>query len=127
MIFRESLDPTSLDWTNFIVAVDEAKGDDIIGIAQVKPYADCREFGSLAVKPAYRAQGIGARLVRFLIDRESGDVYLLCRDTRATYYTRFGFGVIDPKSVPRTLQKKMRVARLFEVFGVRVVAMKLRR
>ncbi len=127
MIFREGLDPSTLDWRNFIVAVDEAKADDIIGIAQVKPYADCREFGSLAVKPAYREQGIGAQLVRFLIEREQGDVYLLCRDTRATYYARFGFEQIDRQVAPKTLQKKLRLAHLFTIFGVKVVAMKLRR
>ncbi len=127
MIFREGLDPSILDWRNFIVAVDEAKADDIIGVAQVKPYADCREFGSLAVKLAYREQGIGARLVRALLEREPGDVYLLCRDARESYYAKFGFVLIDRQAAPKTLQKKMSVARLFSVFGVKIVVMKLRR
>jgi len=135
MILSERLDPSMLDWRNFIVAYDEAKGNangaanggKIVGIAQMKPYADCREFGSLAVAPDYRNQGIGGRLIRTLIGREQGDVWLLCRDTNAPYYDKFGFEVMARSDAPKTLQKKLRVTRLFGMFGIKVVCMKLRR
>lgn len=120
MILREGLDPSTVDWRHFIVATDGAK---IVGMAQVKAYADCREFGSLAVSAAYRKRGIGAQLVRMLMEREAGAVYLLCRESRVPYYSKFGFEVIEPEAAPKTLRTKLRFARLFSAFGVRVVAM----
>ncbi|MFC1464733.1 MAG: GNAT family N-acetyltransferase [Candidatus Brachytrichaceae bacterium NZ_4S206] len=121
MVLAACLDPTSLDWRNFIVAVD---GAEIVGVAQIKPYADCREFGSLVVKPAYRNQGIGGRLIEALLQREQGEVYLLCASTLAPYYAKFGFTVIDDRRAPATLRRKLRVASLFRLAGVRVVVMR---
>jgi amino-acid N-acetyltransferase len=121
MVLREGLDPSTLDWRNFNVA--EVNGE-VTGIAQVKPYRDCREFGSLAVLPRFRRQGVGAALIEAALAAEQGDVYLLCRDERAPYYSKFGFRIIAPNEAPRTLQRKLRVARLFVVFGARVVCMK---
>ncbi len=121
MVFAARLDPTSLDWRNFIVAVDDAK---VVGIAQVKPYADCRELGSLMVEPAYRKRGIGGRLIETLLRRERGEVYLLCASTLAPYYAKFGFVVIDGRQAPATLRRKLRFAALFRLVGARVVAMK---
>jgi N-acetylglutamate synthase-like GNAT family acetyltransferase len=129
MMVREGLDPSTRDWRNFIVAVDDAKADaqsdEIVGMAQIKPYTDCHEFGSLTVRPSHREQGIGGRLVRALVEKEPGDVWLLCRDTRVPYYTKFGFAPMDHRDAPKTLQRKLRIARLFGVFGVKVVCMRL--
>ena len=129
MILREGLDPSTLDWRNFIVACDDAKGkgSEIVGMAQIKPYADCREFGSLAVKPSHRERGIGGMLIRALAAKEPGDVWLLCRDARVPYYAKFGFALMSHRDAPKTLQKKLRLARLFGMFGVKVVCMKLSR
>jgi N-acetylglutamate synthase-like GNAT family acetyltransferase len=121
MILREGLDPSTLDWRNFNVA--EVNGE-IAGIAQVKPYRDCREFGSLAVLPQFRRQGVGAALVKAGLARERGDLYLLCRIERVPYYAKFGFRAIAPDDAPRTLQRKLRLTRLFAAFGVSVVCMK---
>jgi len=123
MIFAERLDPTSLNWQNFIVAAD---GGEIVGIAQIKPHRDCREFGSLVVKPAYRRRGIGRQLVEALLSKETGDVYLLCAVQRAPYYRQFGFEVIDQAQAPPTLRRKLRLVALFRFAGVHVVAMKKR-
>jgi N-acetylglutamate synthase-like GNAT family acetyltransferase len=123
-ILRERLDPSTLNWRNFIVAVDNGE---IVGMAQVKPYSDCREFGSLAVKPSHRNRGIGGQLVQALIEREPSDVYLVCRDVRAPYYRKFGFGQIHLNDAPRTLQWKLRLGQLFKAFGVEIVCMKLKR
>jgi N-acetylglutamate synthase-like GNAT family acetyltransferase len=124
MIFREGLDPSTLDWRNFNVA--EVNGE-IAGIAQVKPYRDCREFGSLAVRPQFRRQGVGAALIKASLVQESGDVYLLCVQGRVPYYAKFGFEGIEANDAPRTLRRKLAVARLFAAFGVRVVCMRRER
>lgn len=120
-IFAERLDPTTLDWRNFIVAEDEGA---IVGVAQVKPYRDCREFGSLAVRPSHRRQGIGAMLIEAALAREPGDVYLLCQTARVRYYRKFGFKVIQDRDAPGTLRRKLALAKLFRIAGIRVVCMK---
>jgi N-acetylglutamate synthase-like GNAT family acetyltransferase len=120
LVFQERLDPSTLNWRNFNVA--EVNGE-VIGIAQVKPYADCREFGSLVVQPAFRAQGVGAQLIAAALACEAGPVYLLCRDTREAYYAKFGFQRIDPAQAPETLRRKLGFSRWFQAFGVRVICM----
>jgi N-acetylglutamate synthase-like GNAT family acetyltransferase len=124
LILQERLDPSTLDWRNFNVA--EVNGE-IAGIAQVKPYADCREFGSLAVRPQFRRQGVGAALIAAALAAERGDVYLLCVQGRVPYYAKFGFKVIEANDAPGTLRRKLAVARLFAAFGVRVVCMRRKR
>lgn len=121
LVIAERLDPTMLDWENFIVAEEEGT---IVGIAQVKPYRDCREFGSLVVHPAHRRRGIGTMLIEAALARERGEVYLLCAAPLASYYARFGFRAIAPAEAPTTLRRKLRLSRLFALFGVHVVCMR---
>lgn len=122
MVLRAGLDPTTLRWQNFFIAHDAAGA--IAGIAQIKPYTDCREFGSLVVVPHHRRQGVGAMLVEHALAGESGDVFLLCGVQRVPYYRKFGFVVIDRADAPRTLRRKLGFAGLFSVFGVKVACMK---
>lgn len=122
MVLREGLDPSTLRWPNFIVAQDDAGA--IAGIAQIKPYRDCREFGSLVVLPQFRRQGIGAMLIEHALENEAGDVYLVCGVHRVPYYRKFGFVEINRDDAPRTLRRKLRIVGLFSVFGVKVVCMK---
>ena len=120
MILAARLDPTTLNWRNFLLAVDDASGA-IVGCAQIKRYRDCDEFGSLVVLPGQRGQGIGARLLRELVERERGPVHLVCVERMAAYYERFGFRRITIAESPRTLKLKQLVPRLF---GVRIVCMR---
>jgi N-acetylglutamate synthase-like GNAT family acetyltransferase len=113
-----------MKWQHFTVAESEGQ---IIGMAQMKPYADCREFGSLAVRREWRKQGIGAMLIEDVLSREVGNVYLVCRSTLAPYYRKFGFADIAFGDAPRTLKFKLGAAFLFKLFGVKVVAMVVRR
>ena len=122
MVLREGLDPSTLRWVNFIVAQDASGA--IAGIAQIKPYKDCREFGSLVVLPQYRRQGVGALLIEHALAGEAGDVYLLCGAHRVPYYRKFGFVEITPDKAPRTLRRKMTFAGLFSLFGVKIACMK---
>jgi N-acetylglutamate synthase-like GNAT family acetyltransferase len=122
LVLREGLDPTTLRWRNFIVAQDATGA--IAGIAQIKPYRDCREFGSLVVQPAFRRQGVGALLVEHALAGEAGEVHLLCGIHRVPYYRKFGFVEIPRDEAPLTLRRKLGLARLFRVFGVRVACMK---
>jgi N-acetylglutamate synthase-like GNAT family acetyltransferase len=115
------LDPTSLNWRHFTIAEGEGQ---IVGIAQVKPHADCREFGSFVVRREWRSRGVGKLLIETLLAREVGDVFLVCHERMVPYYLNYGFALIGFKAAPRTLQLKLAAAFLFRAFGVRVVAMK---
>ena len=122
MVLREGLDPSTLRWQNFIVAQDEAGV--IAGIAQIKPYTDCREFGSLVVQPEYRRQGVGAMLIEHALAGEAGDVYLLCGVHRVPYYSKFGFVEIAHDAAPGTLRRKLGFVKLLVIFGVKIACMK---
>jgi N-acetylglutamate synthase-like GNAT family acetyltransferase len=124
-VLRQGLDPTTLRWQNFIVA--QADDGAIAGVAQIKPYKDCREFGSLVVLPPYRRQGVGALLIEHALAGEQGDVYLLCGVQRVPYYRKFGFVEMERAYTPRTLRRKLSLAGLFSIFGVKVVCMRLAR
>src|SRR5204862_2227628 len=56
----EQLDPTKLNWQNFLLAEVDRH---IVGIGQIRQHADSRELGSLAVLPEYRNQGIAGQLI----------------------------------------------------------------
>lgn len=121
MIAAVRLDPTSLKWRHFLLAHDTATGA-LIGCAQIKRHRDCNEFGSLAVLPAYRKRGVGGRLLRELVQGESGPLYLVCLERMRPYYERFGFRLTLLSESPRTLKIKQILPRMF---GVRIVCMRI--
>ncbi len=116
------LDPTNLHWQNFTCACDDTGR--IVGIAQVKPYRDCREFGSLVVVPSWQGKGVAASLIRQCVDRESGVVWLVCRDRLEPFYAKYGFVYAGYRSRPRTLKIKTGFAAIARLFGIRVIAMR---
>ncbi|PIV27923.1 MAG: GNAT family N-acetyltransferase, partial [Anaerolineae bacterium CG03_land_8_20_14_0_80_58_20] len=60
------INPMGLDWKRFLVA-SSADGE-LAACAQVKPHADgTLELASLAVRPAWRGQGLARRLVTQLL------------------------------------------------------------
>ncbi len=120
MIAAARLDPTSMKWQHFLLAMDMDSGA-LIGCAQIKRHRDCNEFGSLAVLPSHRKRGVGGRLLRELLQDECGPVYLVCLERMRPYYERFGFRVTPLSESPRTLKIKQILPRLV---GVRVVCMR---
>jgi amino-acid N-acetyltransferase len=116
------LDPTSLEWQNFLVA---ERGGKAIGVGQVKPYREGRELGSLVVLKPYRGQGVGAAIVQALIEREPGELFLLCRDRLESYYARFGFRRANWHELRGAVRVKYTFAQLFRLlFRLRIIAMK---
>lgn len=120
MIVAARLDPTSLKWQNFLLAVDDAGGGALVGCAQIKRYADCSEFGSLVVLRGHRERGIGGQLLRALVDAEVDPVWLVCARRMEPYYLRFGFARVPFRALPRTLKVKQFFGRMF---GIDVVVM----
>lgn len=121
MIKQEDLDPTLLDWPQFLIA---EKNGEVLGIGQVRPYPKCRELGSLAVKKEYRGTGVGEMLVKALLANETGDVYLECEVHNVTYYNRFGFVKIPWWQAPPPLRYKVfLVGAIGMVRGYKMAAM----
>jgi N-acetylglutamate synthase-like GNAT family acetyltransferase len=121
MVRAAGLDPTSLHWENFLVAEREGRA---IGIGQVKPYRGAPELGSLVVLKTYRGQGVGASLIHALIERHPGELFLFCRDRLEGYYAQFGFERAGLRELRGTVKHKYLFARLFRLFGVKIIAMR---
>lgn len=93
------INPTGLDWRRFIIAVD-GQGK-LIGCGQVKLHGDgSRELASIAVKPAWRGQGIASAIIERLIELYPGPLYLTCRPPLSPFYERFGFRRLSGSAAP---------------------------
>jgi N-acetylglutamate synthase-like GNAT family acetyltransferase len=110
MIRAERLDPFNVHWENFLVAEANER---IIGIGQIKPYPGARELGSLAVVADRRKTGVGAAIIRALIARENGPLYLFCLAFRERYYGKFGFRSVTVNDLPPTLKLKYALGAFF--------------
>jgi amino-acid N-acetyltransferase len=109
-IRRAKINPRNLHWQNFLVAEMDGK---IVGIRQVKVHAQgTREVGSGFVLPEYRRQGISAQLMREILKRENGTLYLMCRDRRTPYYEPFGFRQVEAKQLPSDFRREYQIGRI---------------
>jgi amino-acid N-acetyltransferase len=129
LVHQARINPRNLHWQNFLVA--EASGK-LVGIRQVKVHAQgTREVGSGYVLPEYRHQGISARLMNEILNRERGALYLMCRDQWTRYYEQFGFRQVTVDQLPADFRQEYRIGRfitsVLSVFmrdKVRIVPMK---
>lgn len=122
MIRAGRLDPMNVHWENFLVAEEDNR---IIGIGQVKPYRNARELGSLVVMNRRREQGVGAAIIKALIARESGPLFLFCLQFREPYYAKFGFRRAFMRDLPRSLKFKYAIGWFFtRVFRYKLIGMK---
>lgn len=128
-IHQAKINPRNLYWERFLIAEEDGK---IVGIRQVKIHEQgTREVASGFVLPEYRRQGISAQLMNEILSRESGTLYLMCRDMRAPYYEQFGFRKVDSKGLPPDFHKEYRIGRIITTLGsiftkdrVRIIPMK---
>lgn len=89
------MNPTGLDWPNFVVA--ELEGA-IVGVAQLRPAgAGAVELGSLVVRPDRRRQGLAGRLVGAALVRATGRVLIVTGAASAHRYAPWGFARIAPR------------------------------
>ena len=108
------INPTGLDWKRFIVAVN-AQGQ-VISCGQLKPHgADILELASIGTLPEYRGQGIARAVIEELLAKSPRPLYLMCIAHNGPMYERFGFRIIEQKSMPRYFQ---RIKKLFDVTDV---------
>ncbi len=111
IVHAANINPLNLDWRHFIVAEEDGQ---IVGIGQIKTHGDgSRELASIATIPERQGQGIASQIIRTLLARETGELYLMCRSPLESFYSRFGFRRIGPDEMPPYFRRIMRVARLF--------------
>ena len=121
MVRAEGLDPTKLNWPNFLVA---QSGDEIVGIGQIRRHRGCEELGSLVVSRAFRKQGVASALIEALEARAGRPLYLLCSDDKRPFYERFGYREIGLGETPQPLKFKRQLGIPFRLVGVRIIAMR---
>lgn len=105
LIWQVRINPLGLKWRRFVVAVNEHGVR--IGCAQLKIYKDgTRELASVAVVPHFRHQGVGAAMIRSILDGQESPIYLTCRESLGSFYERFGFQeIIELDSMPPYYRK----------------------
>jgi N-acetylglutamate synthase-like GNAT family acetyltransferase len=129
MVRRARLNPRNLDWSRFCVA--ERHGT-IVGLGQVRVYGDgARELASLVVQRSVRGQGIASDIVGALLADDRREMYTLIDRRFAQHFQRWGFHIVDPGELPRSVMGTYRVGRVVTALGsaltrrrVRIVALK---
>jgi amino-acid N-acetyltransferase len=110
LVRSERVNPTGLDWRNFVVAADE-RG--LVGAAQMRRHSDgSRELGSLVVGRQARGRGIAARLIDALLADERGRVLMITGEDFAAHYRRWGFRRIEPGAAPAAIRWNHRIGRM---------------
>jgi N-acetylglutamate synthase-like GNAT family acetyltransferase len=111
LIQQVRINPTKLDWRRSTVA---ALGGEMIGCAQLKPApGGLTELASLAVRPAYRHQGIASALIAHLLDDAPRPVYLTCRSGLEEFYEKFGFRTLEMDDMPVYYRRIQRLVNTF--------------
>ena len=122
IIKAAQINPLGLAWERFLILELPASdlpsatpAERIVGIGQIKPHDDgSHELASIAVIPAHQGKGLGAAIVKALIDRYERDnptepLYLMCRPPLQTFYQRFGFVRSKTADLPRYFKRIVRI------------------
>jgi len=111
LVQASQLNPLSLKWQHFIVAVNSS--GQIVGIGQIKTHGDgSRELASIAVVPSRRRQGIAQAIILQLLQSSQPPLYLTCRAAMGPFYARFGFAEVSIEKMPPYFRRIYRLARL---------------
>ena len=113
LIHRVGINPMGLDWRHFIVA--EMVAGEFIGCGQLKPHSDgSLEMASIAVKEGHRRQGVARALIEHLLANSPRPLFLMCRASLIPFYEKFGFRVMEEKTMPPYFR---RIRRLMQVLN----------
>ncbi len=118
LIHLVGINPMGLDWKRFVVAVNER--DEMVGIGQLKPHGEnILELASIAVYPEYQGQGVGRRIIEYLLKDSPRPLYLMCESSNGPLYEKFGFREIPHDEMPRYFQRMSKLAGLVTVLAHR--------
>jgi len=114
MVHAAHINPFSLDWRRFLLAVDEAGA--VVGCIQVKPHGDgTREMASLVVVPEYRGQGFARVMIQAVQAGHPRPLYLTCRSPLQRLYRRFGFRSLELNEMPPYFRRLRRIVDILSV------------
>ena len=109
LIHRVNINPFSLDWRRFILAVDNS--DSLVGCGQLKPHGrSLIELASIAVQPEHQGQGIATAIIDRLLERAPRPLYLTCRGSMRPFYQKWGFQALRRSEMPPYFQRLERLA-----------------
>ena len=112
LIHQVGINPVSLDWRRFVVAVDGSGR--LLGCGQLKPHGkEIVELASLAVQPDRRNQGIARAIIEELLRRAPRPLYLICRSELGPFYQKWGFRGLELHEMPTYFRRLARVAGFF--------------
>jgi N-acetylglutamate synthase-like GNAT family acetyltransferase len=112
LIHRVGINPMSLDWRRFTVAVDDEGR--LLGCGQLKPHGDgVIELASLAVQPDQRGRGIARTIIEELMGRAARPLYLMCRAELGPFYEKWGFRSLSLRAMPAYFRRVARLAGMF--------------
>lgn len=115
LVHGERLNPTGINWPNFLVA---AVGGQIIGAAQVRNHTDgSRELGSLVVAREKRGQGIASRMIDALLANEREPIWMITSEPYARNFARWHFEPIEPSAAPVKVRFNYRMGRLARIIS----------
>lgn len=107
LVASARLNPTTLNWMNFIVADD---GSTIVGAAQVRPHRDgTRELGSLIVANSHRGQGLADRLIATALAQQPGRLFAITGPANATRCEQWGFRPTPVQNAPAPIRRNYRL------------------
>lgn len=111
IVRNAGINPMSLDWHRFLISEENGQP---IGIGQIKQHGDgSRELASIAVIPEKRGQGVASEIIRALLARENGDVYLTCRAPLESFYNQFGFRSVGRAEMTPYFKRLHRIGNFF--------------
>ncbi len=120
------INPTSLDWKRFIVA--QTFDGETIGCGQLKPHREgYLELASIVVAPIWRKRGVATAMINHMLEKNPGQIYLMCRSGLGPFYERFGFEGVQQADMPRYFRRISRLAGLAELLmreGEQLLVMK---
>ncbi len=112
LIHLVGINPMSLDWRRFLIAVDSS--GKLLGCGQLKPHGkEVIELASIAVQPDYQKQGIARAIIEQLISKAPRPLYLVCRSRLGPFYQEWGFRPLTRPEMPAYFRRLASIAALF--------------
>jgi N-acetylglutamate synthase-like GNAT family acetyltransferase len=106
------INPISLDWRRFLIAVDPSGR--LLGCGQLKPHGKhVVELASIAVEPKYQRHGIASAIIDQLLMGAPRPLYLICRARLGPFYQKWGFRALEPREMPFYFRLLARLAGVF--------------
>ena len=107
------INPTGIDWTRFVLA--ETLEGDVIGCGQLKPHRDgSMELASIVVTQAWRGRGVARAIIKSLISKHDGPLYLICVSDNGPMYEKFGFRALEEEQMPKYFRRVSKMASFIE-------------